>query len=230
MAGILTGTQVNARIADILERSDKTDEIAEWVQNAITYIYHVTRFQGMESKATFDTVANTSEYVLSPFYDESKEDIFKIVGMYLDDEGESQPIRQITHERAEEVYPNPTDNTARPQVYYLWARTVNLRPIPNDAYTITMHTLIKPPTFTDLDTFILDGLDRAIIALAVGMGFEDLGDEERGELWRKRGENWIGMRMEGEGKDLDECLQPFSLSGPVRAMDDQVDPWRGVTR
>jgi len=218
--GKLTGSEIRSEVENNLGRSDKAGSVARWVKLAIVDVKNLARFTGMESTFSFTTEEDDGEYTLdTDIEDDSGYGIQKVVKLHLDDGGESHQIDLITKQQLDKRHPDPTNNTGRPFEAALWGRAVYLRPIPDGEYTVTGDSLVDPPDIGDDETFVLDGLDWALICKATEYGMLGLNEPMKAGEWGKRFREAIEAGMRGDKELGDYKLGAFR--GSVGASETQ---------
>lgn len=223
--GILTGSQIKSEVASNLRRSDLSSRITLWLQMAVTEIYHAVRFRGLKSKASFTTTASTDTYAIGDITDDSGYYIHDIVQIELDNDGDTHPITILDMPYMVDHYRNSTENEGLPRTCYKWGWDLVLRPIPDDEYTINLHTLYIPPTVGDSDRCVLPGLDAALIALTTSLGYKALGEINDAISWRAEYEHNLARVKSGQTPTMTYQLEPFGVRRTSRFADPRTDPW-----
>lgn len=131
---------LKATIADDLDRSDKTSQIASAISEAIKFFRHQPFWWTKSRSLTFATVADQSVYDSTDHADIPN--IIAIDAMFVllsDNQLQMSWVRWPDWEEA-------TDNNAtsgQPWSFAYEAEKIYLYPIPNDAYTIRLHGWIQ---------------------------------------------------------------------------------------
>lgn len=135
---------LKARIADELNRSDLTSQIASAIPRAIEK-YARERFDFNEGRSTATTVAD-NQYVDFP-------DGLRVVdGVYATVGGYTYDLRRVEFDEME--YWHGASNTkGQPLDYTLRKGQLRIYPTPNDAYTLTITGIYDEPALSaDTDT------------------------------------------------------------------------------
>jgi hypothetical protein len=120
---------LKARIADELNRSDLTSQIASAIPRAIEK-YARERFDFNEGRSTATTVAD-NQYVDFP-------DGLRVVdGVYATVGGYTYEVRRVEFDEME-YWHGASDTSGQPLDYALRKGQLRIYPTPNDAYTLTI--------------------------------------------------------------------------------------------
>lgn len=136
-----TLAQLKARIADEVNRTNLSSQIADAVLEAI-YDCQSRRFRFNQVRDTFSTVAGQEFYSDTEYPD----DIIEIDAIRATVNGRDYPLDALTYTELERI--NSTSNTQGIPRYWAWyADQIRLYPVPDGAYTLTVsyHQRIDPP-------------------------------------------------------------------------------------
>ena len=130
---------MKAQIANDIERSDLTSEIATAISKAIGQ-YQTTRFFFNEARVEFSTVAGQSSYTSSDDADIGTlmeiDDAYVIVG------GIVSRLHVITPDRWEYLNDNSA-STGEPYCYTWFAGAIRIYPVPSAIYTVRLHAHVS---------------------------------------------------------------------------------------
>lgn len=139
-----TFATLKTRVADELNRSDLTSQIATAVTRAIEY-YARERFFFNEGRSTAATVAD-NQYVTFPAGLRVVDNVFATVG------GNDYPLRRIEFDEMEDWH-GATNTKGQPLDYALRDGQFRIYPTPNQAYTLTVTGIYDQAALTaDTDT------------------------------------------------------------------------------
>ncbi len=189
---------LKAEIADDLDRTDLSSQIASEIVRAIRY-YQRTRFYFNETRdETFDTVADQKLYSVTD--DEAIPEFIEIDQIYLMDGGEPQELDEISPKEWE-LLTASGESTGRPCSYCYFNRSLGFYPIPDQAYTIRPVAHIMkdaPETDEEADNvWMTEAFDLLRARVCAQLGQRKLRDValvqahrplEQDELWRLNSE------------------------------------------
>lgn len=126
---------LKARIADELNRTDLTSQIAYAVSDAIA-LYQVRRFRFNQVRGTFSTVAGTEFYTTSTIPD----DIVAVDSLRITVNGRVVTLDPWSFQVMEDI--SSTSNTrAQPRAWSWYADQIRLYPVPDAVYPLTISYL-----------------------------------------------------------------------------------------
>lgn len=126
---------MKTRIADEMDRSDLTSQIALAVQDAIK-LYAQDAFWFNEVIDEFDTVNGTEYYTLASVTDNTTTftDIIDAVGVLSG--GTTYPLDRRTFDVINAKQHNPTTSKGAPLEYCIFNQQMRLWPVPDGVYTV----------------------------------------------------------------------------------------------
>jgi hypothetical protein len=151
-----TFAEIKSRIASELHRTDLTTEIERAVKKAVQY-YTSQRAYFNESSATFNTVANQTEYTTPAT---------GIVELDLVTMNVNGRIQEITPKPWQELAAQDQTSWSGIPYYYGWrAESIRLYPKPNAIYTVTLYFVKEFDELSgdsDTNAWITDGEDLIV--------------------------------------------------------------------
>ena len=161
--------QFVTEVEAILKRTDSTDRVEEWLNDAMITIERLFDWSELRvtNTAAIDTVADQLEYDLAALLTANAALAFKsIIDLRYIDGGRSRKLTFIQPQRFDLLVPSPADASTAPPVWYtLVGATASLYPIPDEANDVTIRYNAWPATLSaDGNSPELTRADDAIIA------------------------------------------------------------------
>lgn len=135
-------TKVQQRVRDT---GYSTTEIKNYINDTQNDVFNEYRLPFMQATQNYTLASNTADMTNGVGLPSNFVQAFSIT---LTSTGKESNLLYMPTEQVDVMNPDPTDTTAYPASiptkWYEYAETINLFPVPNEAYTVTMRYWKKP--------------------------------------------------------------------------------------
>jgi hypothetical protein len=141
------------------------------------------RWPFLQTSATLSTVANQREYLLSSIGAGNFSDIISI----FDGSGIGARLTLVSHDDAEATWGGDPEATGRPMHYSIWESKLNLWPMPNGVFTLSLRGYRKPIDWTANTTTEVDAdarLHQALVYYAISQVYQLQEDVQLAAFYR----------------------------------------------
>ena len=171
---LTTYTELQASIADYLDRTNLTSQIPDFITLAEDNIISDLKAKGLQNRVTSST---SDEYISLP------PDFVSLVNLQINSSG-VKLLRFRSPEQLDTEYPQTTTGT--PKVFTIVGNTLQLRPIPDQSYDYEMAYEFKIARLSSLvaDNFVLINYPSLYLFGALSQAESFIIDDKRIPVWK----------------------------------------------